>query len=92
MKVMIGDYLPLLLRRDTLLALGVCLVVVGIVLRGFARSNRRDQAYRKQHRLDNPEGDLAQDRTDQHLEKNLPRYAAACLLGGFALVVVAFFR
>lgn len=89
---MVRDYLPLLLRRDTLLALGVCLVVIGVVLRGFARSSRRDQAYRKQHRLDNPQGDLDQGDLDRHLEKNLPRYAGACLLGGIALVLIAFFR
>ncbi len=86
------DYLTLLLRRDTLLALGACLVVVDIVLRGFARSNRRDQAYRKQHHLDNPTGVLAQDRTDHHLEKHLPRYAAALLVAGVISVLTAFFR
>lgn len=86
------ELLPLLLRRDTLLALGVCLIVVGIILRGFARSSRRDQAYRKQHLLDSPGDDPVLDRTDQHLEQNLPRYAAAGLIVGLILVVTAFFR
>ena len=89
---MARDYLPLLLRRDTLLALGVCLVVIGLVLRGFARSSRRDQAYRKQHHLDNPMDEPSQDRIDLHLEKNLPRYTAACFIAGFALVVIAMIR
>jgi hypothetical protein len=89
---MFRDYLPILLRRDTLQALGVCLVIIGLVLRGFARSSRRDQAYRKQHRLDNPANDPGQDRTDLHLEKHLPRYAAGCLIAGFALVVIAMLR
>lgn len=80
------------MTRDTLLAVGVCLVMVGIVLRGVARSNRRSQALRKQHLLDDPSTPDESDRTDRHLEKNLPRYAAGCIVVGLTLVVTAFFR
>ena len=80
------------MNRDTLLAAGGCLVMIGLALRGFARSNRRDQALRKQHRLDNPSSPDESDRTDRHLEKNLPRYAAGCISVGLILVVAAFFR
>jgi len=80
------------MSRDSLLAVGVCLVVIGVILRGIARSNRRDQALRKQHRLDNPSAPDESNRTDLHLEKNLPRYAAGCIIVGLSLVVAAFFR
>jgi hypothetical protein len=87
-----GDFISLLTRRDTLLALGVCLVIVGVVLRGIARSGRRDQARRKQQRLA-PRADLSEpDPVDQHLETNLPRYAAGCLIAGLVLCVAAFLR
>ncbi|HEX2862034.1 MAG TPA: hypothetical protein VHN79_10360 [Lacunisphaera sp.] len=89
---MIADYLELLTRRDTLLALGVCLVVVGVVLRGLARSARREQALRKQHQLENLALAEAPDRTERHLEQHLHRYAAGTIIAGVLMCVVAFFR
>lgn len=86
------NFLDLLTRRDTLLALGVCLVIVGVVLRSIAKSGRRDQARRKQERLDHPTHPPATDRLDRHLELNLPRYAAGCLIAGLILFVVAWLR
>lgn len=86
------SYLELLTRRDILLALGSCLVVVGCVLRGIARSGRRDEALRKQHQLDNGSLGGETDRTDRHLEQYLPRYATIAICSGVVLLVVAFLR
>ena len=87
-----ADTVDVLTRRDTLRAVGVCLVVVGAVLRSLARSARRDQARRKQHQLENPADPPGVDAVDRHLENNLPRYAAGCLIVGGLLFVAAFFR
>lgn len=72
-----------------LVGVGACLVVVGFVMRGIARGNRRDQAYRKQHDLSacEPDDDNQPDVIDRHLEKWLPRYATACIAAGFATVL-----
>lgn len=43
------DIMPL---KDFLLAVGVTLVVVGFVMRGFAANKRRDLARRRQHARD----------------------------------------
>lgn len=40
------------LDYETLLAIGVTLVMSGVVLRGFAANARRDLARRKQHQID----------------------------------------
>jgi hypothetical protein len=87
------DYFVLLTRRDTLLALGACLVVVGFVLRGMARAGHRAQSLRKQHRLDNPlaKGNEA-DQVDRHLEQYLPLYSTVAICVGVVLSVIAFFR
>ena len=37
---------------ETLLAIGVTLVMAGVILRGFAAQTRRDIARRKEHRID----------------------------------------
>jgi hypothetical protein len=86
------SYLELIIRRDILLALGSCLVVVGCVLRGIARSGRRDEARRKQHQHDNgsPDGEIGS--TDRHLEQYLPRYATVAIGVGAVLLVAAFLR
>lgn len=89
---MAGDVLDLLTRRDTLRAVGVCLVIVWAVLRSIARAGRRDQAWRKQHRLDDPADPPESDSVDRHLENNLPRYAAGCLIAGLILFVISFLR
>lgn len=80
------------MNRDALLAVGVSLVVAGIILRGVARSNRRDQALRKQHHLDDRTASDETDRADRHLEKYLPRYAAGCITIGLTLVIASFFH
>lgn len=80
------------MSRDLLVGVGACLVVVGFVMRGLARSNRRAQALRKQHDLAAADADLgpAPDAFDRHLEKWLPRYGTACAAAGFIVIVVGF--
>lgn len=82
---------------QTLLAIGVTLVMVGVVMRGFAASNRRDLARRRQHLLDDRKADTAgrggqMDQEPGWLEKNLGTLANALLVSGVLLTVVAFFR
>jgi hypothetical protein len=86
------SYLELLTRRDILLALGSCLVVVGCVLRGIARFGRRDEALRKQHLLDHGSLGEQADRTERHLEQYLPRYATVAICMGVVVLIVAFLR
>lgn len=76
------------MSRDLLVGVGACLVVIGVVMRGLARSSRRDQARRKQHDLAAADADLAPapDAFDRHLEKWLPRYGAACVAAGTLLI------
>lgn len=83
--------------HETLLAIGVSLVMAGVILRGFAAQSRRDLARRKQHRLDARRfadailnNDL--DQPPSWLERHLGRVAHAVLLGGVAVTIAAFWR
>ncbi len=78
------------MSRDALIAIGVCLIIAGVVMRGMVRSNQREQARRKQHRLHTGETEPELDAFDRHLEKYLPRYAAVFITAG-ALAMVASF-
>jgi hypothetical protein len=89
---MAADYLELLTRRDTLLALGTCLVVIGIVLRGFARSSRRDRALRKQQMLDDPEPVLPPEPFSLWLENNIGRIAGIAIVAGILITIAGFWR
>lgn len=82
------------MSRDLLVGIGGCLVVMGFVVRGLARSHRRDHALRKQHQLAaaEPESAGQPDAFDRHLVKWLPRYGAIAIIAGFALIVTAFVR
>ena len=80
---------------ETLLAIGVTLVMVGVVMRGFAASNRRDLARRKQHQLDerkSRETGLSSqlDQPPGWLDKNLGLLANLVLVAGVVLTAVAF--
>lgn len=79
------------MNRDLFVGVGGCLVLVGFVMRGLATGNRREQARRRQHELDAGAPDPAQapDAFDRHLERWLPRYGAACIVSGFAMIGVA---
>lgn len=80
---------------ETLLAVGVTLIMAGIVLRGFAAQKRRDLARRKQHRLDDRKsGDaLLNDQLDRPptwLDRNFGLLANVILLAGVALTVAGY--
>ena len=82
---------------ESLLAIGVTLVMGGIILRGFAASNRRDLARRKQHRLD--ERRTGEARLNEQMgrpagwfEKNLGLLANVILVAGVVISAVAFWR
>ena len=82
---------------ETLLALGVTLVMVGVILRGFASSARRDLARRKEHRMDDRKsGDarLTEElaRPPGWFERNLGLLANIILVVGVVITVVAFTR
>lgn len=88
---------PLLafLDRDTLLGVGVSLVVAGVVLRGFTRSLRRSSALRREHNLHVRKLGPASSATPlgrypAHFERHLGRYAAASLVLGLVLVIAGF--
>ena len=80
-----------------LLAVGVSLVMTGIILRGFAAQSRRDLARRKQHRLDDRKsGEAALNEQFEQppgwLERNFGRVANTVLLAGVVLTIAAFAR
>ena len=80
---------------ETLLAVGVTLVMAGIVLRGFAAQSRRDLARRKQHRLDERRtaGASLNDELDQPptwLEKHFSLLANLVLVTGVVLSIAGF--
>lgn len=76
--------------RTTLLAVGVTLFVLGIILRGFAREQRRTLARRKQHELANPSPDRPPAAVP-HFEKHFARYANGVFILGMALSVMSWF-
>ena len=82
---------------ETFLAVGVTLIMAGIVLRGFAAQSRRDLARRKQHRLDDRKSGEALlneqlDRPPTWLERNFGLLANVILLAGVALTVAGYWR
>jgi hypothetical protein len=80
---------------EMLLAVGVTLIMAGIVLRGFAAQSRRDLARRKQHRLDARKSGEALlneqlDRPPNWLERNFSLLANIILVAGVALTVAGY--
>ena len=87
------ESLSQLFSRDALLPIGVCLAVFGILLRGFARSNRRSAALREQHWLHNRkvgEIDPSLSRISW-LERNLNAVANGIVIVGASIAVLSFF-
>lgn len=91
------DLLKDLLAWDTLLAAGVCLVLLGLVVRGLARQANRDLNRRKQHqsaerRADAPVplGEL--DDAPDWAERHYPQIANTLLYLGLLLAVAGFIR
>lgn len=90
------ELLKQLTSRDTLIAFGGCVLMLGIVLRGIARSIRRELALRKQHVLQlRKSGELeravAVELETNHWEKYLPRYAAGFIITGLIVILAAYF-
>jgi hypothetical protein len=86
-----------LTSHESLLAIGISLVMAGIILRGFASNARRSLARRKQHRLDDRKSADATlnaelNRPPAWFEQNLGLIANAVLIAGVAITVTAFFR
>lgn len=84
-----------MLDYETLLAIGVTLIMAGVILRGFAANARRDLARRKQHQID------ARKSTDAFMtdelakppgwfERNLGLVANVILVAGVVVTIVAF--
>jgi len=85
-----------LLNREALLGIGVCLAMLGLILRGFARNARRDLARRKQHLQDERKttdaGLSAQlEQPPGWLEKNLGLLANLVLVTGVLTAIAALF-
>jgi hypothetical protein len=86
-----------LASSDNLLALGMTLVVAGIVLRGFARQSQRAQALRKQHelyhrRLDTPKQPVAGPTQPYWFDRRLPLLASLVLGLGVLLTIASYVR
>ncbi|MDI1334619.1 MAG: hypothetical protein PSU94_00415 [Lacunisphaera sp.] len=80
---------------ENLLAIGVTLIMAGIIARGFAAQSRRDLARRKQHRLDARKSTEALlnedlDQPPSWLERNFGLLANAILFAGVAITAAAF--
>jgi hypothetical protein len=83
-----------LVTQAVLLPVGVCLAMVGILLRGFVRSNRRSAALDQQHQLHHRkpgESDHLENKTGW-LEQHLPSIANTATLAGAIITLVSFFR
>ncbi len=94
---MMTDLLQKLTTRDSLLAIGVSLVVFGFLLRLAARNSRRDAALRQQHRLHDHKLDEAlqaeqSDETVGWFERNVSILAPVATYTGLAITVLSFFR
>lgn len=83
--------------HETLLAIGVTLVMAGVIFRGFAANARRDLARRKEHRIDERKsGDAYM--TDElakppgWFERNLGLIANLVLVAGVVITVLGFAR
>jgi hypothetical protein len=82
---------------QTLQAVGVTLVMAGVILRGFASSARRDLARRKEHRIDvrkSTDAILSEElaKPPGWFERNLGRLANLILVAGVVVTVVGFAR
>jgi hypothetical protein len=82
---------------ETLRAIGISLVMVGVVMRGFAASARRDQARRKEHMKDERKSHIAHLNDDLEkppgwLERNLGLVANVILVAGVVITVAGFVR
>ena len=85
------DFLQQLTSRDTLLAIGVTLFVLGLILRGLAREHQRTLAQRKLHELDTRKAGEPLTKPS-YFERHLMNYASALTVIGAILAVVGVLR
>lgn len=81
----------------SLQAIGISLVMAGLILRGFASNTRRDAARRKQHLLDERRANATESageltRPPTWFEKNLGLLANLVLVAGLVITVLGFWR
>lgn len=86
-----------LLAWDTLLAAGVCLILLGLVVRGLARQSARDASRRRQHgsaerRADAPAPIGELETRPDWAERHYPQIANALLYTGLLLALAGFIR
>jgi hypothetical protein len=86
-----------LTSRAFLFPTGLCLVMVGIFLRGFASSARRELARRKQHLLDERKSGEAELNRDLEkppgwMERNFGSIANTVLVAGVVITLVSLFQ
>lgn len=91
-----SDLWQALTSRSALLSIGVSLSFVALMLRGFARSQRRALARRKQHALaerKSPDAALSEDfvRPPDWFGRHLSSIANTTLVLGVALSIIALF-
>jgi hypothetical protein len=91
------EFFHQLTSRESLLGIGSTLIVIGIVFRSFARSNRRALALRKQdalrlRKLDEAGRAGCSELETTHWERHLPRYATGFIVAGLAVLAVSFLR
>lgn len=85
------DFLQQLTSRDTLLAIGVTLFVLGLILRGLAREHQRTLAQRKLHDLDTRKAGEA-TRQLSHFERHFTTYASIVAVLGAIITLLGFLR
>jgi hypothetical protein len=76
---------------EPLVAVGVCLIVLGLVLRGIATAIKRRLANERQHQRLTGERS-AEARPLTHFERHAGRYARIAISLGVAITLVGFFR
>jgi hypothetical protein len=80
---------------ETLLAVGVTLVMAGVILRGFAATARRDLARRKQHQIDDrksPDAYMSDElaKPPGWFERNLGLIANVILVAGVVVTIIGY--
>jgi len=91
------DFIKDLFAWDTLLAAGVCLILLGLVVRGLARQSTRDANRRKQHSSAERQSDAPapigglEDAPDW-AERHYPQIANTLIYLGLILAIAGFIR
>lgn len=76
---------------DVLVPAGVCLVVLGVALRGYQTSIKRRLASERQHQRLSGEP-TPQPRALTHWERHAGNYARAAIVLGVIVTILGFFR